>query len=256
MKTPVQKKSANSLPAIDNKIRIYVYLCIVFACFIFYGNTLKLNYAFDDMIVITGNQFTKAGFSGIPDIFTTDLFTGFRGKDKNMVAGGRYRPLSIVTFAVEYQFFGANPMVSHLINIILLFLTGILLYRVFLQLLVLKGIPPDPRKWYISVPFLATLFFIGHPVHTEAVANIKGRDEILSLLLVLVALKLILDYLAKNKLQNIVLAGTSFFLALLSKENAITFLVIIPMTIWFFTKFSFKDCFNACVDKKIFKVKK
>lgn len=241
MKSTIKAKPTPFVPAVDHKNGTYVYLCIVLACFIFYGNTLTLNYAFDDIIAITGNQFTKDGFKGISDILTTDLFTGFYGKDNNMVAGGRYRPLSIVTFAIEYQFFGANPMISHLINIILLILTGILLYTLFRQLLVLKGIPPDPRKWYISVPFLTTLIFIGHPIHTEAIANIKGRDEMLSLLLVLVASKLILDYLVKNKFYKIVLAGISFFLALLSKENAITFLAVIPLTIWFFTKYSIKN---------------
>jgi len=240
-KSPVKSKPTLLVPVVDHKTGYYAYLCIIIACFIFYGNTLKLNYAFDDSIVITGNQFTKAGLKGIPDILSTELFTGFYGKNSNVVTGGRYRPLSLVTFAIEYQFFGSNPFMGHLVNIILLILTGILMYNLFRQLFVLKGIPPDPRRWYISVPFIATLVFIGHPVHTEAIANIKGRDEILSLLLSLAALKLILDYLAKNQLYNLLLAGICFFLALLSKENSITFLAVIPLTIWFFTKFSIKD---------------
>ncbi|MCX6305704.1 MAG: DUF1736 domain-containing protein [Bacteroidetes bacterium] len=241
MNVKVKKKTNIPVPADNPVFRKYIYLCIVCACFIFYGNTLTLDYAFDDLIAITGNQFTKSGFKGIPDILTTDLFSGFYGKDNNMVAGGRYRPLSIVTFAIEYQLFGANPAIGHLINILLLILTGILLYTIFSQLFVLKGIPPDKKQWYISVPLLATLFFVGHPVHTEVVANIKGRDEIFSLLLSLAALKLTLDYLVKNKTSHLVLSGIVFFLALLSKENAITFLAIIPLTTWFFTKYSFKE---------------
>ena len=241
MKAPIKKKQILHAKADDRKVRNNIYFIIVIACFVFYGNTLTLNYAFDDLVAITGNQFTKAGIKGIPDILTTDLFAGFYGKDNNMVAGGRYRPLSIVTFAVEYQFFGANPTVSHLINLILLILTGLVMYKLLFELVVLKGIPPDPKKWYITVPFLTTLFFIGHPVHTEVIANIKGRDEILALLLALLSMKLIIDYPAKNSKSNLFLASVTFFFALLSKENSITFLIIIPLTIWFFTKHTFRS---------------
>ena len=240
-KSPVKVKPAPLVPVIDHKTESYALVCIVIACFIFYGNTLTLNYALDDLVAITGNQFTKAGIKGIPDILSTELFTGMYGKNNNVVSGGRYRPLSMVTFAIEYQLFGANPFMGHLINILLLILTGILMYKLFRQLFVLKGIPPDPKKWYLSVPLLTTLIFIGHPVHTEAIANIKGRDEILSLLLSLAALKLILDYLAGDKFYHLLFAGIFFFLALMSKENAITYLAVIPLTIWFFTKYSIRN---------------
>jgi len=68
-----------------------------------YANTLSHDYTLDDKIVITENEFTKSGFAGIPDILTTDVFVGFYGVDKNLVTGKRYRPLSLVTFAIEYK---------------------------------------------------------------------------------------------------------------------------------------------------------
>jgi hypothetical protein len=90
-------------------------------------------------------------------------------------------------------------------------------------------------RWYFSVPFAATLLFIFHPLHTEVVANIKGRDEILSLFFSLAALYSILLYIRKKKILLLLVSAACFFLALLSKENALTFLLIIPMTIYFFT---------------------
>ena len=68
--------------------------------FILYANSLTLDYALDDSIVITDNQFTKEGISGIPDIFSYDTFVGFFGTQKQLVAGGRYRPLSLALFAI------------------------------------------------------------------------------------------------------------------------------------------------------------
>lgn len=77
------------------------HFAIVLFCLGLYANTLNHGYVLDDKIVITENQFTKKGFSGIPDIMRTDAFVGFYGKEKNLVVGKRYRPLSIVTFAIE-----------------------------------------------------------------------------------------------------------------------------------------------------------
>ena len=34
--------------------------------------------------------------------------TGYFGEEKQLVAGGRYRPLSLVTFAIEHQLFGGT----------------------------------------------------------------------------------------------------------------------------------------------------
>ena len=96
--------------------------------FVLYVNTLWNQYALDDAIVITQNQFTQQGFKGIGNIMTSDVFLGFFKTEKNLVAGGRYRPLSVVTFAIEHQLFGENPGVSHFINLLLYALTGIVLF--------------------------------------------------------------------------------------------------------------------------------
>jgi len=78
-----------------------------------YAYTITFDYVLDDQIVLTNNNFTKKGFDGIHDIMTKESFVGRFGEQKNLVVGARYRPLSIVTFAIEYQFFGLNPKVSH-----------------------------------------------------------------------------------------------------------------------------------------------
>jgi len=202
--------------------------------FLLYANTLGHDYAQDDAIVITDNMFTTEGIAGIPGILQYDTFYGFfkeEGK-ANLVAGGRYRPLTLVMFAFEYQLFGQHSFIGHLVNALLYGLTGFVLYWLLLQLFRPKN---DPAKAYF-IALAASLLFITHPIHTEAVANIKGRDEIVALLGSLAALYFSFRayYAKKNWLQ--MLAGVVFFLALLSKENAITFVVVAPLTFYFFTK--------------------
>src|SRR5687768_11688379 len=81
-----------------------------------YINTLNHDFSFDDSVVITGDKYTRQGFEGIKTLATQDLFYGIYGKSLDL-EGGRWRPLTLVLFAIEYQFFGDNATPYHLINI-------------------------------------------------------------------------------------------------------------------------------------------
>lgn len=201
-------------------------------CFALYFPTLGYEFVLDDKIVIEDNQYTKKGFAGIREILSTESFQGYFGEQKDLLVGARYRPLSIVTFAIEYQFFGLNPRPGHFTNILLYALSVLLVLAILALLFPLK----EGRKWYWSVPFIATLLYVLHPLHTEVVANIKGRDEIMTMMGAFGAMYLTLKYIHTNKSYWLVASGLVFFLALLSKENALTFLAVIPATTYFFTK--------------------
>lgn len=206
-------------------------LILVGLSFALYHSCLPYDYVLDDQMVITDNSFTKKGFSGIWDIMTTESFEGYFGEKKELVQGNRYRPLSIVTFAVEYGMIGdLNPTVSHFINILLYALTGIMLMMVLVMLF--RNYRGNP--WWLSIPFVASIIFIAHPIHTEAVANIKGRDEIMSMLFSLGALYGALRFADQGQRKWLVMTVLTYFFGLLSKENAITFLAVIPVTLYFF----------------------
>jgi len=132
-------KSSNKSPVKVEKPKFVhnkkAYLIIFVLTFLLYGNTIRNNYALDDLIVITENKFTIQGFDGIKSILTEDMFMGYYG-NMSLVQGSRYRPLSLVTFAIEYQFFKKNPHVGHFINILLFAFTGILIFMVLSKLLI------------------------------------------------------------------------------------------------------------------------
>jgi len=199
--------------------------------------TVSFEYVLDDKLYVTHNQFVKEGFDGIGKIWKNDLLTGFYGVKKNLLEGGRYRPLPLTTHAIEYQLFGEWPGFSHLVNVLLYGLTAILLYIILVRLF-----PPDKKQpWYLSLAFVATALYIAHPLHTELIANIKSRDEIMSVVGGLFALYFVLKYLKGQQVQHLVLANLLFALGLFCKESAVTFLGIIPLTVFFFTKHKFKD---------------
>ena len=211
---------------------------------IIYLNTLALDFAVDDSIVITENEFTQQGIKGIGKILSEDTFLGFF-KDENkskIVSGGRYRPLSLVLFAIEYQIAGLNPFLHHLINILLYVALGWFLY----QCLQLWFVNQFGKKEVLVFAFIVTLIYMAHPLHTEAVANIKGRDEIMALLFSLWAFRV-----QNSKKLSVVLAnglcGTLFFLALMSKENAITFVAIVPLIFWLLQKRSWGEVLKKSI---------
>ncbi|MFM7726571.1 MAG: hypothetical protein ACKO7B_07710, partial [Flavobacteriales bacterium] len=90
-------------------------------------------------------------------------------------------------------------------------------------------------KGRLLEPFLATLLFAVHPLHTEVVANIKSRDEILSFLFLLGSLYYVLGHATSGRRGDLIKTGLCFFLALLAKESAITWIAVLPLALYFFT---------------------
>lgn len=199
-----------------------------------YVQTITYDYTMDDAIVITDNMFTTQGLKGIPDIFTHDTFYGFfkeSGKEQ-LVSGGRFRPFTLAMFAVERSLFGNSPMFSHLVNILLFAFSCLLLYRVLKYLFSTLF----NSSTALSLAFITALLFTTHPIHSEVVANIKGRDEIMSLLGCLLALWYGLKWVDTKRTGYLVISLLSYFAGLLSKENAVSLLVWFPAVLFIFKK--------------------
>jgi protein O-mannosyl-transferase len=204
-------KKQLSVPVKNNIIRNY-YILIAALSFLVYVNTINYGFVLDDVAVIESNKFVKEGVKGIPDILTTFYWKGFW--DSN---AGLYRPVSLISFALEYQLSPENPFIHHLFNVLYYVVTCCLLFEVLCRLF--KKV--DPLFFLFVV-----LLFIVHPIHTEVVANIKSRDEIFALLFFLLCCKQLYSD-KQNKTKTIILPSFFFLLSLLSKEGAIVFLPVI-----------------------------
>lgn len=204
-------KTANSLS--DNWIQTSIFL---FA-FGLYANTLLNGYALDDHLVTTSAhpQISK-GLEAIPEIFATHYVSW---NDYNV----DYRPLVKAIFAIEYQLFGESPKVGHLINVLLYGLTCVLLFQVLIKLF------PEEKRWKLLG---AILLFTAHPVHTEVAASIKGRDELLSMLFMVVAFLLILKWAESGGLTRLILFGLCVYLAIICKLSGLPWLAIMAYSIF------------------------
>ena len=232
------KKARYAHVNLDTKNTLLFLGIFIVLSFVLYHSSLNFGFVLDDKIVLSENEYTKKGLAGIGDLLGSDSFQGYFGEQKEILQGGRYRPLSLISFAVEHQVFGLNAMVYHLNNILIygfsIFIAFLTLRRVF------KNKSTDALDLVLSTSFLACLIFLVHPIHTEAVANIKGRDEILSFLFSMLTLLFAFRYYDKNKWSELIWANIFFMLGFLSKENTMTFLAIVPVALLLFRKSNIK----------------
>lgn len=238
---------------------IILKVIIVVFGFMLYANTLGHGFALDDTVTIWKNEFTQAGFAGINDILSYDTMAGMFGKDIDEVGGGRYRPLSVIMFAIELELFGKTTeapdftgeivsatFAGHFFNVLYYCLLLLLMYHVLCKLF--RNY--TAKHWLLSIPFLATMLFAMHPLHTEVVANIKGRDEIMAFLFSLLALNCGIEVLHTKGIKRLVHIIAIFgfiFLGSMSKENTVAFVFIIPLTLYFFYDTKISSCFKIAI---------
>lgn len=182
--------------------------------------TIGFDFAYDDYLVILDNTFVHEGFSSLKKLFTHSYTYGsFKFND------GLYRPLSTMMFAIEWELVGKQAWLGHLINIILYGTTG----YVSVNLLQKLGFSQLQS-------LAATLVFLVHPLHTEIVANIKSRDEILGLLFGLLTTSFFIEYLKSKQVKFLPLVILMLFLSMLGKESSIIWALIIPILSFHFVK--------------------
>ena len=216
-----QSVSSKRKPVEIGFLKKNLFSILLFALtFLVFGNGILNEYALDDdFYTAGGNKLTKMGVRGIPQIFKSHTFYNNDG------SGYSYRPVALTTFAIENQFLGENPHASHFISVLLYALCIVILFSLL-------------RKWFNSqgnwFSFFICLLFLVHPLHTEVVDNIKCRDELLTLFFILLTFHALWKHIETKKLVYLILYPIFFTAGLLSKQTAIPFYFIIPLSIWFF----------------------
>jgi len=228
------KKIDTVLDKGNNVTKKILFIIFVFTMLL-YSNSIKNNYALDDNYVTVtnpqqpNNPRIEKGIKGIPHLFKSHYV-------ESASQSFEYRPLVLATFAVEYQFFGSNPHVSHFISVLLYALTCMLLFTLLSKLF---------KNYNLVFPLLITFLFMVHPIHTEVVDNIKCRDELLSFLFGLCALYFFIKSveIESKKWQFILYTILFLLLGLLCKKTTVLFVIFIPLTGYFFYDFKLKKIF-------------
>ncbi|CAH1124555.1 unnamed protein product [Ceutorhynchus assimilis] len=150
-----------SLPEMD-----YVSLVCCSLAFVLYCNTLGSEFVYDDRRAILTN----------PDLQPKTPWSQLLENDywgtplQDPSSHGSYRPLSVLTFRLNYLAGGFSPWGYHLVNVVLHCSATYLLIKIARIVL--------PKNKIGSI--VTGALFAAHPVHTEAVASVVGRSDLLA----------------------------------------------------------------------------
>jgi tetratricopeptide (TPR) repeat protein len=120
---------------------------------------------------------------------------------------GYYRPLTTLTYKLDYKIWGMRPQGLRTTNVLLHILTCLVLCKLILFLV-------NDRQ----AAFWATLLYAIHPVNTESVSWVCARNNILVTLLFLVAFYVYVKGQERAWPLYGVISAMFFAMALLSKE--------------------------------------
>jgi uncharacterized membrane protein len=178
--------------------RLLILLLVVLA----YLPALSGGFLSDDSRFISQNTAVQ---ELTPVRYFTDLST-----QATFSFGGMYRPIRTFDFALDWAVSGGRPFGFHLKSVLLHAVAALLLLSLFARIF------PEEKPGFAGPAFCGALLFALHPVHTEAVAWISSRGDLLSAVFFLGALLL-------HVKGRPFLALPVLLLALLSKESAVVF---------------------------------
>jgi tetratricopeptide (TPR) repeat protein len=203
--------SQENLDVRRSNAAFYWALAVGVSAVLCYVNAVGNDFVLDDARLIRDNLRIRS-LANVPNLFATSYWD---------VAGPQalYRPLVLVSYAVNYAINGLSPGGYTVVNIALHAGVSLLLFAL------VRAIGGS-----LFVAGAAGIAFAVHPVHTEAVAGISGRPELLAAVFFLLAMHL--HRLAPGARTSLAYrAGTlvCFAGALLSKESAMTLILILPV---------------------------
>jgi protein O-mannosyl-transferase len=213
------------------RLRLSCALLLAGACLLSYANGLTGAFVYDDKAIVRDNPRIRSP-QRLDEIFTTQYFGGKRG------TGTAYRPVLLLSFALQWWIHGGDPVPFHAVNLLLQVLVTLLLARLLLRI----DLPPP-------MAIGAALLFAVHPIHAEAVTSIVGRGEILAAALVLGFLLLSLRWIERRGSRRLALVGALvlYLLANLTKESAAVAPALLFLLLAWRAEGGFRSRFSAAL---------
>lgn len=165
---------------------------------------LEAGYVWDDSALVADNRLTGDLVGNFAEIMTADLWHTLR---LGSADSGYYRPLMLLSLAVDRTVFGLDPAAHHMHSVIWHLACVIALWG-----LLRKLVPAMPA-------LIGAAIFALHPVQIEAVALIAARNDAMAAFFCMAALLLLADDTVRP--WRLGLAAVLTFLGLLSKESAL-----------------------------------
>jgi len=208
----------------SQKKNLIIFLLLSLIVLSAYNTNYNASWHFDDYPNIVDNPRIH-----IKDFrfksFKETLFAGF---DKGQYLGRRlYRPVSMLTFALNWYIGKDNVLGYHIVNNIIHLLSTLFLFLTVLNLFMSPNLKGKYQGNEYVIAFLSAVLWAVNPVQTQAITYIVQRMALLAALFYIMGiyfyLKARISPPGYNRFLFIAGCLLSFFLALGSKENVVTF---------------------------------
>lgn len=201
---PAQREARAARGAGPGRKIVYAAAAVVAVTFLALSPVLKNGFTnWDDGILLTDNAKVRSLTFGSVKGFFTEFHYAL------------YHPLVTLSYAAEYRFFGYNPRVYHLVNLLLHLANCALVF--YLVWLLGGGAPPA-----LPSALVASLLFGVHPLHVESVAWVAERKDVLYAFFFIGSLIYYAEYLKKGAGKYYWLSLAAFVLSVFSKPMAVT----------------------------------
>ncbi|MEO0082382.1 MAG: tetratricopeptide repeat protein [candidate division WOR-3 bacterium] len=192
-------------------VRWPTVVLIVLLCAAVYLPTLKYQFVWDDKQLVLANPRLMTGNPLV--FFGQSFMPGVHGSEATRVR--YYRPLTVLSFWLDRQMWGLNPLGFHLTNVLLNALVLLLLALLLSEFV--------SQAWPV---LLGVALFGLHPSHVESVAFVSGRTDLLAAVFVLACVLLLLRYGQSGRWYWLGSATVACAAALLTKEVAVLLPVV------------------------------
>jgi protein O-mannosyl-transferase len=206
--------------SLQEKLRTRAGMAVVLAAVALVSAALYLparrySFVWDDNSLIAGNSLLV--HSRPADIFSRGFWAG-SPEPATGSGSAYYRPLVTLSFWLDQRLSRNDPHWFHLINLLLYALASAAVTLVLWELL-------HSGVWAL----LGGLLFAAHSSHVESVAFVSGRTDILLTLFVAIASFALLRSFRKHNRWWWLVVPPAFALALLSKEAAVLFPLLVAL---------------------------
>lgn len=191
-------------------------ILLFFIVFAVYFTATGNGFVWDDISLIVENPAIRS-VEGVWSFFASDLHA-VGDNSANF-----YRPIQILSFSIDYFFFGISAFWFHMSSILLHCVNVIFVYL----LICLFSCRRD-------ISFVVALLFGIHPVCTEAVTYVSGRADLLVVFFMLLSWIFFIRFLYSNKFVLYTFSVVCFLLALGSKELALIFPLMLGLCLIYF----------------------
>ena len=238
-KTLFEKDIGWRLPAGSGR---HIFVCVALFLFlvVIYGNSLRGEWIFDDGPNIVENVNVHVKTLSWEEIRKTFY-----------IAGTFSRPVSYLSFGINHYFGGLHVFGYHLVNLIIHYITALLLFFFILRTLKLPLLKEQYKGSAYAIALIATLLWAINPIQALSVSYIVQRMASMAGMFYILSLYCYLrGRTGDSRIKNMIfflLSLVSYLLALGSKENV----AMLPVAIFFYDLFLIQGVTRKSIKRNI-----